>query len=170
LNQVDAYLDKEDVKEVKLVPPTTYHQRVLEVVKSTGGGAMETLGKWFSAPEPTGAKEFKNKKRAGELNPFTYIFSGDRTAKPKKADLEDYLKDHPSGMGEIAILEFVQWWWIQEWDQNVSSEVDKKKKRNDIHWDVRIADNRRANLMSRLGEWKKESRKKQRKGGSEPNT
>ena len=45
---------------------------------------METLGKLFSAPESTDAKELKNKNRAGELNPFTYIFSKRKHSKTQK--------------------------------------------------------------------------------------
>jgi hypothetical protein len=54
-------------------------------------------------------------------------------------------------------------------DQNLSSEIAKNKSWNDICWDVCISEDRLANLTSRLCEWKKESRKQQQKGGSEPN-
>jgi hypothetical protein len=45
LNQVDAYLEEEDVKAATLLRPASLQERVLNVVRCTDGGAMETLEK-----------------------------------------------------------------------------------------------------------------------------
>jgi hypothetical protein len=69
---MDAYLYEEDVKAVGLERPDSVQQRVLDVVKSTGGGAMETLAKagWFKAPKPSDATGLKDIQLAPPLQPF----------------------------------------------------------------------------------------------------
>jgi hypothetical protein len=119
---MDVYLDEEDVKAVGLPRPDSVQQRVLDVVKSTDGGAMETLAKegWFKAPKPSDATGLRDNRLAPKndpLQPFAYLFNGVDGPICKEVPREANLKD-PVGEGPTAILEFVQWWWIQQWEKN----------------------------------------------------
>jgi hypothetical protein len=151
LNQMDAYLDHEDVKRVGLTRPDSVQQRVLDVVKSTDGGAMETLAKarWFKAPKPgdaTGLKDNRLAPKNGPLEPFAYLFNGVGGTKCKKVTREANLKDPVKD--PTAILEFVQWWWIQQLDENLPSEIGEDEKFDDIFRKATSATH--AKLMSEL--------------------
>jgi SpoVK/Ycf46/Vps4 family AAA+-type ATPase len=135
LNQMDTYLVQKDIIEALLARPDSVQQRVLDVVKSTDGGAMETLAKagWFKAPKPSDATRLKDNRLApknGPLEPFAYLFNGVGGATCKKVTREANLKDPVED--PTAILEFVQWWWIQQLDENLPSEIGADEKFDDI--------------------------------------
>lgn len=147
LNQVDHYLEQKGVKE-NLKRPDDLEDRVLAVVKNTAGGGMETIGKseWFTAPQDY-KKEYTDKP-GGELKPFAYLFSENAKKECKKPDREAYLK--PVGEGKTAIREFIQWWWIDKWDENVKTsnalgEMDKRYP----------SEYQRGDLTKRLIDWMK---------------
>jgi hypothetical protein len=170
---MDGYLDQKDVQDVELKRPASVQQRVLDVVKSTDGGAMENLAKagWFKSPKPsdaTGLKDSLLTPKNGPLQPFAYLFNGGHGATCKKISREANLKD-PVGEGPTAILEFVQWWSIQESDENLPSTIGADDKLNDLFRKANSAINGNK-LTSRLVTWKQESRKKQQKVSSERET
>lgn len=136
LNQVDRYFEQEDVKN-NLKRPDDFEARVIAVVKSTQGGAMETLAKpeWFVAPEDYKKEYFATP--GGKLKPFAYLFSEATDKECKMADREAYLKE-PIGEGANAIREFIQWWWIEQWDKNINESItldEIYKKHNEANLD-----------------------------------
>lgn len=156
LNQMDCYLEKKGVKE-KLKRPAGLKTRALAVVKSTTGGAMETMSKpeWFTAPEDYKAEYTKNPD--GKLKPFAYLFSENSEKNCKKADREAYLKE-PIGEGKNAIREFIQWWWIDQWDKNIGAsnaleDIDKQCP-NEAQF---------KGLETRLIDWKKKKKQEEKR-------
>ncbi len=133
LSQMDAYLDEEDVKAIGLLRPDNVQQRVLDVVKSTDGSAMEALAKagWFKAPKPSDATGLKGNRLAPPLQPFAYLLNVVDGATCKKVPREANLKD-PVGEGPTAILEFVQWSWIKQSDENLPTKINADEKLDDI--------------------------------------
>jgi hypothetical protein len=99
---------------------------------------MESLAKpgSFSAPDSKEdysspkklAKKINAKQRANgteALKPFYFIFCDEKLGMEcEEAPREAYLKD-PIGDGQIAILEFGQWWWIDEWDEYLQTHEDE---------------------------------------------
>ncbi|WP_027156711.1 AAA family ATPase [Methylobacter luteus] len=75
--------------------PKNFEERVLNMVKKTSGAPMQTLSKsgWFTKPKQ-------------------YITVMDQPE--SEAQIRQVI-----GEGKAAIKEYVQWWWITQWDENV---------------------------------------------------
>jgi hypothetical protein len=116
--------------------------RLFEIVKLAGGCSMQTLSKrgWFTAPED----ELKGN------TPFHYLFMDDSN-KLTKPESEAELK-LVEGEGKTAIKEYTLWWWVQDWDQRISSSLDTSSVDNALQ---NYAKNQKdfKDLMERLAKW-----------------
>ena len=123
LSQTGLFLDRKEVKDAGLKKPRNLSKRVLDVVKNTSGGAMETLGKpeWMTAPIQWREGSGNN------LTPFAYAFYSGAGAQLRQAEREAHLEE-PVGEGKIAIREFIQWWCIVQWDKAVTGEARTLKQ------------------------------------------
>ncbi|MEF3366189.1 ATP-binding protein [Methylocystis sp. 9N] len=102
--------------------------RILDILKYTSHGAMESLGKpgWFSMPDPSKklSSETGGEKKSG--NPFDCMYNCnlkcEQTAQEAFFDIgkKEKLKK------KIAILEFGQWWWLHKWEKNIETAEDLK--------------------------------------------
>jgi hypothetical protein len=116
LSQTETFLDQKEVRDAGVRKPSDLLERVVEVVIKTSGGAMETLGKpeWMTAPDPREAARLLESS-SRKLTPFAYAFDSGSGAQAPEAEREAHLKE-PVGEGKIAIREFIQWWYIVQWD------------------------------------------------------
>jgi hypothetical protein len=128
LSQTGMFLDRKEVKHAGLKKPRDLSKRVLDVVKNTSGGAMETLGKpeWMTAPDPTEVAQWREGS-GRNLTPFAYAFYSGAGAQLQDAEREAHLEE-PVGEGKIAIREFIQWWCIVQWDKAVTREARTLKQ------------------------------------------
>ena len=128
LSQTDMFLDRKEAKDMGVIKPRDVSRRVLDIVKNTSGGAMETLGKpeWMTAPDPKGVAQWREGS-GRNLTPFAYAFHGGGAAQLREAEREAQLEE-PVGEGRIAIREFIQWWCIVQWDKAVTREARTLKQ------------------------------------------
>jgi hypothetical protein len=84
---------------------------------------METLGKpgWMTRPDPSEVGAVPS-DTARKLTPFAYVFQDGLRQELREADREAYMKN-PSGCCALAIREFMQWWWIVQWDGTVEGKA-----------------------------------------------
>lgn len=130
LSQTDMFLARKEVKAAGLKKPLS--KRVLQVVKKTSGGAMEALGKpeWMTTPDPREVARFLERLLESadrKLTPFAFAFHSRPDAQPREAEREAHLKE-PVGERKIAIREFMQWWYIVQWDMAVTKKASTLKQ------------------------------------------
>ncbi|WP_411728329.1 AAA family ATPase [Methyloglobulus sp.] len=110
LSRVGRFLDQvgKDFYKINDVP----WDRIVEIIKQTGGKGMTILGKpgWFTIPDEK-REELKEKKGT----PYHFLHVG---KKPEWPEPDDELKGI-RGEGRTAVTECLQWTWINKWDNKL---------------------------------------------------